>query len=357
MRRRNRKLDIFWLKLLLPLFLAGILWLCWGQLANVRQQRRAWSYPTTTGRVYGSEIMKQWHAGGRHSSSYYSYDLRVYYTYEVNGTKYRGNRYRYGEVSDRVWAEAVAEALPAGTAVKVYYRPEDPNDAVLNIETTNSDLGLVLVLTLLLGMLLFLGAMALDQARTGMPPGVKVLRQGPQTRVRSGDWPPLVAGLCVGGMLAGASVFWAEFKVAFPNPGGTELGLGALVCGPAGWAVGWLACLLRWMILHAGHSDIVIDEIARTITLPKKLGRKDCVHLEFSQIAAVTVQKIPIFRGAPLSNFVPTLHVRGEHPQGFKLMQEANRELAENFAVWMRKELRLSGANKPNGNLPKDFVG
>lgn len=59
--------------------------------------------------------------------------LSVRYTYEVNGTKYIGSRYRWN--SDQMSsddADSLIAELPPGKTVPVFYDPDAPQSAVLD---------------------------------------------------------------------------------------------------------------------------------------------------------------------------------------------------------------------------------
>jgi hypothetical protein len=88
-------------------------------------------WPVAHGRVVTCDIVPR--TGGlAAASSEVKYEARIFYTYEVGGVHYEGNRLAVGHVSKaRTQPDAVARKYPAGRFVKVAYDPSHPMTAVL----------------------------------------------------------------------------------------------------------------------------------------------------------------------------------------------------------------------------------
>ncbi len=92
--------------------------------------RASAGWPHVEGEVVSSSV--ETHRGsGRNSST--TYHAEVHYTYEVNGRTYDGNRVAYGDYgsSSPSHARRIVNRYPAGTEVTVHYRPDDPEQCVL----------------------------------------------------------------------------------------------------------------------------------------------------------------------------------------------------------------------------------
>lgn len=116
-------------------------------LLEVRQNRQALGWPTTTGRVTSSEVTRFDAMAG--DSSYY---FDVTYEYQVGGRHLRGSS-SLG-VSESV-AKKWVEAYPPGSSVSVYYDPTDPGRSVVWPETQSKEallMALFIVPLVLLGL-------------------------------------------------------------------------------------------------------------------------------------------------------------------------------------------------------------
>lgn len=112
------------------LFLAGFGFFLYKrsqQSAVYRQKAQSW--PGTSGMVLTSSVQSR--RTGRSISTF----PVVVYRYEVNGKTYQSQTIRAGEqfMNVRVigQAQATAARYQAGTAVTVYYNPENPAESVL----------------------------------------------------------------------------------------------------------------------------------------------------------------------------------------------------------------------------------
>lgn len=100
------------------------------EFVNARAMR-AW--PTTSGRIEASNIRTVHYR--RALGGYDRYEPHVEYSYNVAGHAYRGARILVGTramYKDLDVASAdLARDYPVGRAVQVYYKPDDPAEAIL----------------------------------------------------------------------------------------------------------------------------------------------------------------------------------------------------------------------------------
>lgn len=98
-------------------------------------------WPRTTGRVISATIeettLRQ--RVGTSTSRYRwvkRYVPQIVYEFQVDGKIFRGTRVYFGEVlfsSDTTSSQRVVEQFPIGSPVTVYYAPDHPEDAVLQL--------------------------------------------------------------------------------------------------------------------------------------------------------------------------------------------------------------------------------
>ena len=123
------------MKQVLYALLLGVILYFGIQQALEMDDSREW--PTTEGVITRSLIV-QHHPRGSEKHGYAQrreYEVRVEYSYDVEGTRYGGDRLRIrpnryqGERS----AKRELAKYPAGQKVKVYYDPEKPERSVLEL--------------------------------------------------------------------------------------------------------------------------------------------------------------------------------------------------------------------------------
>jgi hypothetical protein len=101
-----------------------------------RQVGGARNWPSTTGRVISSEMeARRSHSSeGGYSTSYYAV---VLYEYMVDGKRYQSNRLTLGTPIGTSFTGRVQKKLqeyPVGNRVQVFYDPDDPTEAVLEVK-------------------------------------------------------------------------------------------------------------------------------------------------------------------------------------------------------------------------------
>ncbi|HEY6073142.1 MAG TPA: DUF3592 domain-containing protein [Anaerolineales bacterium] len=90
-----------------------------------RKMREVSEWPYTQGRVTESALESR---SGEEGSTDYP---RVRYSYQMLGRAYQGSQIATGPEVGGSGARRVIERYPAGAAVRVYYNPQNPEEAVL----------------------------------------------------------------------------------------------------------------------------------------------------------------------------------------------------------------------------------
>ncbi|MCC6615830.1 MAG: DUF3592 domain-containing protein [Anaerolineae bacterium] len=136
-------------------FLLIVLFLIWRAMRGRSQVNQAQHWPFVTGTVVDArvETRRSSNSDGGYSTSYYP---AINYEYEVQGHRYRSQRFNLGDAvgygSSTIAEQKVAPYL-AGNRVTVYYDPLQPGVAVLERSSPSSKILLVAVV-LILGILL-----------------------------------------------------------------------------------------------------------------------------------------------------------------------------------------------------------
>jgi hypothetical protein len=84
----------------------------------------------------------------------------------------------------------------------------------------------------------------------------------------------------------------AIFPVAFATSGTNPPMLLMLVTWGVLVAAGLLVFFIRWSKLISGVQDLVIDDTARTVTLPQTMGRKDNLTIPIASVAGIDLETI-----------------------------------------------------------------
>lgn len=138
------------------LLLFGMLYL-WVTLSDKQQAEEAVNWPATSGEISQSYIDTEIDNEGDRT-----YRAVVNYQYNVDGVSYTNGRLHFGPRNTYNSQSKASEFLseyPVGASVTVFYDPEKPTEAVLDIEPQNITVGIVIggVLTLagVVGMVVF----------------------------------------------------------------------------------------------------------------------------------------------------------------------------------------------------------
>lgn len=110
---------------------------------------QAKNWPTVPGSVIDSQVTMHYDDDGDRM-----YGAAVSYHYSVDGLAYSSNKRTFADYnsSNRRRAEKIVAQYAPGTSVQVYYRPDDPEDAVLEPGTNATMFLLLLVPLIFLGL-------------------------------------------------------------------------------------------------------------------------------------------------------------------------------------------------------------
>lgn len=100
---------------------------------DVRTARDSLTWPAVDGRVMQTSIQTERSSRDSATAGSVTYRPIVRYAYRVDGVAYEGQQISIGEyaTADQADARRVVEQYPTGSAVRVYYRPGQPGEAVL----------------------------------------------------------------------------------------------------------------------------------------------------------------------------------------------------------------------------------
>jgi hypothetical protein len=250
-------------------------------LRDIARQSLTAFYSRAPGTITHSQVTEQ---RGR-KGPLYGFEVR--YSYEVDGRKYEGKRYRSIDwrSSDREPAEDAVRRFPLGATVSVFHHPEAPADALLVTGVQGQDLFLLLFmnpfnLAMLAGWYGVRGAL---RKKKEDPVGA-VLREG-REHVRLEGMGVVSAGL----LAFGGASFLSMFVVGFATGGDPSLPIAVLT-----WAVvitvGVLCARKQRAKLDSGHHDLILDEPNRRLSLPVGPGRGERLDVPWDQVRSVIVE-------------------------------------------------------------------
>jgi hypothetical protein len=308
---------------------------------GICHQLLALRYNTAPGRIILSELKESRADRGRKV-----YSPNIHYTYEVDGTPYQGDRYRYGQMAtgDKSYEKIIAE-FPVGAAVTIYYRSSDPKDSLLQPGVMGSDLFILLFLlpfnVVLLGIWwAFAFQFGLRRKRTAG--GAKIVDDGFRVRVRLAVFTPMMAAAATICALSFIAIFALRFTVSTNPPLNIMIGVW---CGLLG--AGLLAGIKRAMRLASGDSDLAIDNMEKNVRLPRGMGRKEPMTVPIANITGLDVETVVRTgaKGESSNVYVPTIFYSTTEGSKFKLpLAEWYDELrARELASWIGERLQELG--------------
>jgi len=91
------------------------------------------TWPTCTGTVTKTEIIRRSGSGGSDGNSIETFLPKITYSYTISGRQCTRNRYAFGEqsFSNCSVAQKIVDKYPVNSEVAVYYSPNRPGTSVL----------------------------------------------------------------------------------------------------------------------------------------------------------------------------------------------------------------------------------
>lgn len=299
-------------------------------------------YPVTMGEVTYSQVTT--HYSSKHGTTY-GVDIR--YHYVVDDRNFDGSRFRYmtgfNNSSNYKSAMGAVNSHPVRSQIRIYFNPSNPQDAVLSPDLSGSDLMPVLFLMpfnmVMFGFWIGIGGWLRERIFKPLAGGVKIIVEGPQTRVRLPQYGALVWAMIAVGGLSFASIFVVGFASGFQPSMLTALLTLFMVIG-----IGVGIYIWQWQKINSGDDDLILDETSTTIRLPETYGRKHRVTVNRPEIEKLTVEQVEHHGKNGVSyTYAPTLWLRrNENVETQKLADWGDRKKAEAFAEWLRGRLNLA---------------
>lgn len=303
-------------------------------------QWQAESYPTTTGTVVVSHV---------EDDDYDAHSV-IRYVYRVAGKQYEANRYRYeAKWCNRGNARRIVDAYPLHSQVVVHYDAEDPSNAVLETGVDGRNLFLFMATLpfnlVLVNLWVWLGHTIYSGRHPPVAGGAKVWEDGTQTRVRISEWPPIVTAWGIALLLSIGAIFFVGIPFGFNPPAEVMIATFAVI-----FACATFTYMRRRRKLASGDFDLVIDNPARSLTLPRTNRGLTGAVVKFETLSAVEVETLETrdARGElKHSRYAPTLVFtdRDGSTRREKLAEWSNKQRAERLAAWLRKRLGFKASN------------
>jgi hypothetical protein len=108
------------------IFLVVFPFAAWKAWKNIQMAKASTTWPTTNGKITGSETVK----------AMFRRQPRVTYSYSVNGTPYTSQRISFAGGYRPKDTDPILARYPIGSDVPVAYAPENPKEATLETGAT-----------------------------------------------------------------------------------------------------------------------------------------------------------------------------------------------------------------------------
>jgi hypothetical protein len=299
---------------------------------SVRQFRAA-GFDTTVGQMIKSEM-----GHGRLSRR----GVEIGYSYTVNGMDYTGLRYRYDDRNGSFDYSAVTNALPRGSAQRIYYDPANPADSVLVPGLDGCDLLLALFAVPLNVVTCAIWIWVIRSRRDGghlrAAGGVRILQLEGETRARLTEFSAVEAGFFGLAAAAFGAAMLVVFATGFKPSLGLMFGVWILVA-----AAGVAAFLWTAQRHYFGRCDLRSHVASQTLLVPPAGGRKELLLVPRGEIVAVAMRRrVSHSPSGQYYSYVPALDraAPGSETQSLDLVNWGWQEgKARAFAGWLSQEL------------------
>ena len=302
---------------------------------DLSRQFESRHYASVEGEITYSELTTtRGYKGGRH------YHAVINYRYELGPRRFYGHRLRYlNSPGDYGTAESFVDAHPVGSSITVYYKPDDPGDALLFPGIEGQDCLLFFLTAPFCAIALGLCTWAAGEMRRIIvrpeAGGVKIVREGSRIRARL----PMDSALGVALIVFGGLGFVLLFVIGFST--GMRPGLGLVATGIGiTYLSGPVAYFLARSKIESGVYDLVIDQDARTIELPPEFGRKQREKFPLADVTGLRVdmRMHTSGKGGVSHTYAPLLEM-GKTNQSLQLADWGDQKKAEEFSAWLRQKI------------------
>ena len=166
--------------------------------------------------------------------------------------------------------------------------------------------------------------------------GARLIIDTTITRVRLPQCSPILWGLATAGSLGFIGAFVVAIATA-ARPGFALMTISIAIVYGGGAAV----YLWQRHKITSGQTDLIINDLSRTIELPLTFHRTQRRTVAIKDIQEIRVDKITHIRskGGNYYTYAPTLHLRGTTPKTAKLADWYNQSRADSLAQWLRQRL------------------
>ncbi|NTX66819.1 DUF3592 domain-containing protein [Myxococcus sp. CA051A] len=303
--------------------------------AMVRQAQVA-SWPSAQGTITRSEVVMV------HTSKGYRRELKLAYTYSVDGQPYEGDKHSFNAGSSGIhrYEEEQLARYPLGASVPVYYRPGQPSEAVLQAGMDSW------------GLFTLMGAMPFNLVMFWLWVVVRwtpkkeepfrlstfIREDGSECVTLDGPRPAIRVSLALVGA-SQACFALGGFMGGFTAP---------LPVGVGTWGV-IIACGVlagRWARerLKSGHHDVRLHTQARSLSLPPFSERKHRLDVRWRDVRSLRVEpQLHMPKKERVSSYQLTLQLStadGEARQE-AIASFPDQEEADALAHWLRTHLEV----------------
>lgn len=300
------------------------------------RQVLALRFANTQGTILSSEVTE--HDGDEGPT----YGVKLRYSFEVGERHFNGERYRYDtSTSSGGWAQRVVQKHPPGATVTIYYDPGDPENCVLRPGIAGSDLFHLVFMTpfnvVMLGFWWFGWNRIRYRWCQPIAGGVKLRTNLRKTRAQMTEYSPLTVGVLTIALLAFGSIFVVGFAFGGFHP--------SLQTMTVTWSIiltgGLAAAIWRGAKIAGGRYDLVLDEMNRTLQLPRTCGRTSAESIPFVDVygAFVATFEKSVSEGGTSCTYIPTLRLGDRDGPTENLAEWHDAERARQFVAWLNAKL------------------
>ena len=303
---------------------------------------RQWSsgnYSQTTGKIIECQIQSQTNLD--RTVTYRA--VQIKYQFEAGGHEWEAGRFSYFDhhqpaIGHDLTGETVSQ-YAAGSAVRVYYNPNDPADALLFPGPGGDEIVLYIYKamgSLYLASVFWVVCWPGFRRAISNPPagGVKIVRERRLVRVQLPWFNPAVITMGVG--IVSLSCFSGFLNGRHASV--TVAGAGLILNNAVVIAV---FALLKYKI-RSGKYNLEIDKDSGSLVLPVRFFHRDRLKINIPEIVDVTTKALVVrtAKGNQYS-FVPSLELRHHGSTPIAIVTWSERKRAESFTAWLRSELEI----------------